>query len=261
MCLPFRPGALLLLQGRLYLFQKGPGGKRNTSLLGFSDFLWVSIHPFVLKSLSAHSEPGPEHRTWRVPWSSRSIRGLKVSPLIFPGEDPEARRLRTVKNIADLRQNLEETMSSLRGTQVTHRWMNVFTESQATWFSCSFSFVCSCHQQCDLVNNGINNFDPQMCWNSQSRPYNVQKRNVRGKNQYRLVPPQSRRSLNPFVSGYCGPVPFKFHLHFPSLYCAVKMSRWTIFDLCDKVNNLNSYPVFWYTVLCNVVSHARVWNT
>ncbi|XP_051979282.1 neuron navigator 2-like [Xyrauchen texanus] len=36
------------------------------------------------------------------------------------GEDPETRRLRTVKNIADLRQNLEETMSSLRGTQVTH---------------------------------------------------------------------------------------------------------------------------------------------
>ncbi|XP_019746138.1 neuron navigator 2-like [Hippocampus comes] len=38
------------------------------------------------------------------------------------GEDPETRRLRTVKNIADLRQNLEETMSSLRGTQVTHRY-------------------------------------------------------------------------------------------------------------------------------------------
>ncbi|KAF4094349.1 hypothetical protein AMELA_G00014090, partial [Ameiurus melas] len=34
------------------------------------------------------------------------------------GEDSESRRLRTVKNIADLRQNLEETMSSLR--QVTH---------------------------------------------------------------------------------------------------------------------------------------------
>uniref|UniRef100_A0A1A8GTR5 Neuron navigator 3 n=2 Tax=Nothobranchius korthausae TaxID=1143690 RepID=A0A1A8GTR5_9TELE len=30
------------------------------------------------------------------------------------GEDPETRRMRTVKNIADLRQNLEETMSSLR---------------------------------------------------------------------------------------------------------------------------------------------------
>uniref|UniRef100_A0A4W5KBS4 Uncharacterized protein n=1 Tax=Hucho hucho TaxID=62062 RepID=A0A4W5KBS4_9TELE len=37
------------------------------------------------------------------------------------GEDPETRRMRTVKNIADLRQNLEETMSSLRGTQISHR--------------------------------------------------------------------------------------------------------------------------------------------
>ncbi|TSQ92644.1 Neuron navigator 2 [Bagarius yarrelli] len=36
----------------------------------------------------------------------------------FKSEDSESRRLRTVKNIADLRQNLEETMSSLR--QVTH---------------------------------------------------------------------------------------------------------------------------------------------
>lgn len=40
------------------------------------------------------------------------------------GEDPETRRLRTVKNIADLRQNLEETMSSLRGTQLTHRYVH-----------------------------------------------------------------------------------------------------------------------------------------
>ncbi len=40
-----------------------------------------------------------------------------------PGEDPETRRMRTVKNIADLRQNLEETMSSLRGTQISHRWV------------------------------------------------------------------------------------------------------------------------------------------
>ncbi|RXM30407.1 Neuron navigator 3 [Acipenser ruthenus] len=37
-------------------------------------------------------------------------------------EDPETRRMRTVKNIADLRQNLEETMSSLRGTQISHSW-------------------------------------------------------------------------------------------------------------------------------------------
>ncbi|GAA6088332.1 neuron navigator 2 isoform X7 [Tachysurus ichikawai] len=44
----------------------------------------------------------------------------------LPGEDPETRRLRTVKNIADLRQNLEETMSSLRGTQITHSALETF---------------------------------------------------------------------------------------------------------------------------------------
>lgn len=43
----------------------------------------------------------------------------------FLGEDPETRRMRTVKNIADLRQNLEETMSSLRGTQISHRSSSV----------------------------------------------------------------------------------------------------------------------------------------
>lgn len=35
--------------------------------------------------------------------------------------DPESQRKRTVQNVLDLRQNLEETMSSLRGSQVTHR--------------------------------------------------------------------------------------------------------------------------------------------
>ncbi|MEJ1270102.1 hypothetical protein NN561_000923 [Cricetulus griseus] len=34
--------------------------------------------------------------------------------------DPESQRKRTVQNVLDLRQNLEETMSSLRGSQVTH---------------------------------------------------------------------------------------------------------------------------------------------
>ncbi|XP_051030344.1 neuron navigator 2 isoform X1 [Phodopus roborovskii] len=47
-------------------------------------------------------------------------------------EDPEARRLRTVKNIADLRQNLEETMSSLRGTQVTHSTLETTFDSNVT---------------------------------------------------------------------------------------------------------------------------------
>uniref|UniRef100_A0A3P9ANX8 Calponin-homology (CH) domain-containing protein n=1 Tax=Esox lucius TaxID=8010 RepID=A0A3P9ANX8_ESOLU len=47
-------------------------------------------------------------------------------------EDPETRRLRTVKNIADLRQNLEETMSSLRGTQVTHSALETTFDSNVT---------------------------------------------------------------------------------------------------------------------------------
>ncbi|XP_019506927.1 PREDICTED: neuron navigator 2 isoform X7 [Hipposideros armiger] len=50
----------------------------------------------------------------------------------LPGEDPEARRLRTVKNIADLRQNLEETMSSLRGTQVTHSTLETTFDTNVT---------------------------------------------------------------------------------------------------------------------------------
>ncbi|KAM9765720.1 LOW QUALITY PROTEIN: neuron navigator 2 [Menidia menidia] len=53
------------------------------------------------------------------------------------GEDAETRRLRTVKNIADLRQNLEETMSSLRGTQVTHSTLETtFDGGVTTDISC-----------------------------------------------------------------------------------------------------------------------------
>ncbi|XP_062238730.1 neuron navigator 3 isoform X3 [Platichthys flesus] len=48
------------------------------------------------------------------------------------GEDPEARRMRTVKNIADLRQNLEETMSSLRGTQITHSTLETTFDTTVT---------------------------------------------------------------------------------------------------------------------------------
>ncbi|KAK2100653.1 Neuron navigator 2 [Saguinus oedipus] len=59
-----------------------------------------------------------------------------VQPVVFDyapfGEDPEARRLRTVKNIADLRQNLEETMSSLRGTQVTHSTLETTFDTNVT---------------------------------------------------------------------------------------------------------------------------------
>ncbi|XP_068449652.1 neuron navigator 1 [Clinocottus analis] len=38
--------------------------------------------------------------------------------------DPESQRKRTVQNVLDLRQNLEDTMSSLRGSQLTHSCMD-----------------------------------------------------------------------------------------------------------------------------------------
>ncbi|XP_075044533.1 neuron navigator 2 isoform X3 [Mixophyes fleayi] len=69
--------------------------------------------------------------------------GIHIEPTLYnktgppcledlSGEDPETRRLRTVKNIADLRQNLEETMSSLRGTQITHSTLETTFDSNIT---------------------------------------------------------------------------------------------------------------------------------
>uniref|UniRef100_A0A674A472 Neuron navigator 2 n=1 Tax=Salmo trutta TaxID=8032 RepID=A0A674A472_SALTR len=57
---------------------------------------------------------------------------LTDPPPLLLGEDPEARRLRTVKNIADLRQNLEETMSSLRGTQISHSTLETTFDGSVT---------------------------------------------------------------------------------------------------------------------------------
>ncbi|KAG9485344.1 hypothetical protein GDO78_008431 [Eleutherodactylus coqui] len=45
---------------------------------------------------------------------------LRRLRFVAPEGDPETQRKRTVQNVLDLRQNLEETMSSLRGSQVTH---------------------------------------------------------------------------------------------------------------------------------------------
>ncbi|XP_031799127.1 neuron navigator 2 isoform X10 [Sarcophilus harrisii] len=72
-----------------------------------------------------------------------STAGVSMEPVLYTksgqsgleelaGEDPETRRLRTVKNIADLRQNLEETMSSLRGTQVTHSTLETTFDANVT---------------------------------------------------------------------------------------------------------------------------------
>ncbi|XP_070693785.1 neuron navigator 2 [Pempheris klunzingeri] len=81
----------------------------------------ATVAPFMYRSQTdgegiANTETGSGGTGGDVPFTKSSQ--LSIEDL--SGEDPETRRLRTVKNIADLRQNLEETMSSLRGTQVSH---------------------------------------------------------------------------------------------------------------------------------------------
>lgn len=53
---------------------------------------------------------------------SHSLQIKVIFCLFFSSiKDPESQRKRTVQNVLDLRQNLEETMTSLRGAQLSHR--------------------------------------------------------------------------------------------------------------------------------------------
>ncbi|XP_047376637.1 neuron navigator 1 isoform X8 [Sciurus carolinensis] len=77
----------------------------------------ATVAPFQYR-LQTDQEPGP------LPQSSWDLDGYSSAPSrtedSFSCVDPESQRKRTVQNVLDLRQNLEETMSSLRGSQVTH---------------------------------------------------------------------------------------------------------------------------------------------
>ncbi|KAF5904063.1 neuron navigator 2-like isoform X2, partial [Clarias magur] len=79
----------------------------------------ATVAPFMYRSQTDVDKTGVteggEGKKERSVLHSKSIHTSLES---LTGEDSESRRLRTVKNIADLRQNLEETMSSLR--HVTH---------------------------------------------------------------------------------------------------------------------------------------------
>ncbi|XP_010722365.1 neuron navigator 1-like [Meleagris gallopavo] len=70
------------------------------------------------------SSPSPSPLRWQ-----RGTRGegrtssealCPITAFSLSSTDPESQRKRTVQNVLDLRQNLEETMSSLRGSQVSH---------------------------------------------------------------------------------------------------------------------------------------------
>ncbi|XP_054569109.1 neuron navigator 1 isoform X3 [Eptesicus fuscus] len=70
----------------------------------------------------APSAKGPEERAFLKvdPELVVTVLGDLEQLLFSQMLDPESQRKRTVQNVLDLRQNLEETMTSLRGSQVTH---------------------------------------------------------------------------------------------------------------------------------------------
>nr|XP_057945738.1 neuron navigator 2 isoform X3 [Doryrhamphus excisus] len=93
----------------------------------------ATVAPFMYRSQTecegvVSSESSSGGRSGDVTFSKTN----QPSTEDLSGEDPETRRLRTVKNIADLRQNLEETMSSLRGTQVTHSTLETTFDGSVT---------------------------------------------------------------------------------------------------------------------------------
>uniref|UniRef100_A0AAQ4NVV8 Neuron navigator 3 n=1 Tax=Gasterosteus aculeatus aculeatus TaxID=481459 RepID=A0AAQ4NVV8_GASAC len=86
----------------------------------------ATVAPFMYRSQTDGEETG------NTCGDGSFTKTSQLSTEDLSGEDPETRRLRTVKNIADLRQNLEETMSSLRGTQVTHSTLETTFDGSVT---------------------------------------------------------------------------------------------------------------------------------
>ncbi|XP_046705177.1 neuron navigator 3 isoform X2 [Silurus meridionalis] len=79
----------------------------------------ATVAPFMYRSQTDVDKSGmSEGGEWNKERSNLRSKSIHTSLESLKGEDSESKRLRTVKNIADLRQNLEETMSSLR--HVTH---------------------------------------------------------------------------------------------------------------------------------------------
>uniref|UniRef100_A0A8C6EFA7 Neuron navigator 3 n=1 Tax=Microcebus murinus TaxID=30608 RepID=A0A8C6EFA7_MICMU len=95
----------------------------------------ATVAPFIYR---AHSEnegtslPAADSCTSPTKMDLSYSKTAKQCLEEISGEDPETRRMRTVKNIADLRQNLEETMSSLRGTQISHSTLETTFDSTVT---------------------------------------------------------------------------------------------------------------------------------
>ncbi|XP_027535563.1 neuron navigator 3 isoform X3 [Neopelma chrysocephalum] len=95
----------------------------------------ATVAPFIYRTLSENdstSFPPADSCTSPTKMDLSFSKTAKQCLEEISGEDPETRRMRTVKNIADLRQNLEETMSSLRGTQISHSTLETTFDSTVT---------------------------------------------------------------------------------------------------------------------------------
>ncbi|NXL20932.1 NAV3 protein, partial [Setophaga kirtlandii] len=95
----------------------------------------ATVAPFIYRALSENdstSLPPADSCTSPTKMDLSFSKTAKQCLEEISGEDPETRRMRTVKNIADLRQNLEETMSSLRGTQISHSTLETTFDSTVT---------------------------------------------------------------------------------------------------------------------------------
>ncbi|XP_046713444.1 neuron navigator 2 isoform X2 [Silurus meridionalis] len=92
----------------------------------------ATVAPFMYRSQTEGDDIAEKGSTGHTGELGSFSKTSQMSTEDLSGEDPETRRLRTVKNIADLRQNLEETMSSLRGTQITHSALETFDSGGTT---------------------------------------------------------------------------------------------------------------------------------
>nr|XP_044618834.1 neuron navigator 1 isoform X9 [Equus asinus] len=96
----------------------GPGAISFSSVHQQSQPVTATVAPFQYRLQPDQEEAGPlPQDSWALDGCSGPLGGPEES---FSCVDPESQRKRTVQNVLDLRQNLEETMSSLRGSQVTH---------------------------------------------------------------------------------------------------------------------------------------------
>ncbi|XP_021097971.1 neuron navigator 1 isoform X9 [Heterocephalus glaber] len=94
-----------------------PGTISFSSVHQQSQPITATVAPFQYR-LQTDQDPGSHPQgSWALDGYSSPPSRMESS---LSGVDPESQRKRTVQNVLDLRQNLEETMSSLRGSQVTH---------------------------------------------------------------------------------------------------------------------------------------------